>query len=148
MGIDVGAEKLEVVKSLGADYALSPDEAPEVVMNELGGVDASIAFTAKLAGFRLGLQLLKRGGLFVAVGLSYVTFFFSGGREDPFPGEQRLLVPSPKVATYDLCPEMSAGKVTTGSDADSGAGSGLGAETEGESGDAPHWPNCWPKRRS
>ena len=38
-------------------------------MNELGGVDASIAFTAKIAGFNLGLQLLKRGGLFVAVGL-------------------------------------------------------------------------------
>jgi propanol-preferring alcohol dehydrogenase len=69
VGIDVGAEKLDFVKSLGAEYALSPDEAPEVVMNELGGVDASIAFTAKLAGFRLGLQLLKRGGLFVAVGL-------------------------------------------------------------------------------
>ena len=69
VGIDVGADKLEFVKSLGADYALSPDEAPEVVMNELGGVDASIAFTAKIVGFKLGLQLLKRGGLFVAVGL-------------------------------------------------------------------------------
>ena len=44
---------------------------------------------------------------------AHVTFFFSGGREDPFPGEQRLLIPSPKVATYDLCPEMSAGKVTS-----------------------------------
>lgn len=69
VGIDVGADKLEFVKSLGADYALSPEEAPGVVLNELGGVDASIAFTAKLAGFNLGLQLLKRGGLFVAVGL-------------------------------------------------------------------------------
>lgn len=38
----------------------------------------------------------------------HVTFFFSGGREEPFPGERRLLVPSPKVATYDLQPEMSA----------------------------------------
>ena len=38
----------------------------------------------------------------------HVTFFFSGGREEQFPGERRLLVPSPKVATYDLQPEMSA----------------------------------------
>ena len=38
----------------------------------------------------------------------HVTFFFNGGREDPFPGETRVLVPSPKVATYDLQPEMSA----------------------------------------
>ena len=38
----------------------------------------------------------------------HVTFFFSGGRELPFEGEQRILCPSPKVATYDLKPEMSA----------------------------------------
>lgn len=38
----------------------------------------------------------------------HVTFFLSGGREAPFPGEERILIPSPKVATYDLQPEMSA----------------------------------------
>ncbi|MFN8591851.1 MAG: 2,3-bisphosphoglycerate-independent phosphoglycerate mutase [Thermomicrobiales bacterium] len=38
----------------------------------------------------------------------HVTFFLNGGREEPFPGEDRTLVPSPKVATYDLQPEMSA----------------------------------------
>ena len=38
----------------------------------------------------------------------HVTFFFNGGREKPFPGEERILCPSPKVATYDLQPEMSA----------------------------------------
>lgn len=38
----------------------------------------------------------------------HVSFFFSGGRETPFAGEQRMMVPSPKVATYDLQPEMSA----------------------------------------
>ncbi len=38
----------------------------------------------------------------------HVTFFFNGGREEPGPGEARILVPSPKVATYDLQPEMSA----------------------------------------
>jgi 2,3-bisphosphoglycerate-independent phosphoglycerate mutase len=42
---------------------------------------------------------------------AHVTFFFSGGREKEFPGEERILVPSPKVATYDLQPEMSAYKV-------------------------------------
>lgn len=41
----------------------------------------------------------------------HVTFFFSGGREEPFEGESRLLCPSPKVATYDLQPEMSAGEI-------------------------------------
>ncbi len=43
---------------------------------------------------------------------AHVTFFFNGGRETPFPGEERLLVPSPKVATYDLKPEMSAPELT------------------------------------
>lgn len=42
----------------------------------------------------------------------HVTFFFSGGREMPFEGEKRILVPSPKVATYDLQPEMSALQLT------------------------------------
>src|SRR6266571_1000740 len=39
---------------------------------------------------------------------AHVTYFFNGGVEQPFPGEERVLVPSPKVATYDLAPEMSA----------------------------------------
>ena len=43
---------------------------------------------------------------------AHVTFFFSGGREEPFADEERILVPSPKVATYDLQPEMSARQVT------------------------------------
>jgi len=42
---------------------------------------------------------------------AHVTFFFNGGREAPFEGEDRILVPSPKVATYDLKPEMSAFEV-------------------------------------
>ena len=43
---------------------------------------------------------------------AHVTFFFNGGVEEPFPGEDRELVPSPKVATYDMQPEMSAPEVT------------------------------------
>lgn len=42
---------------------------------------------------------------------AHVTFFLNGGREEPFPGEDRVLVPSPKVATYDLCPGMSAEQI-------------------------------------
>jgi len=42
----------------------------------------------------------------------HVTFFFSGGREVPFEGEKRIMIPSPKVATYDLQPEMSAYELT------------------------------------
>jgi len=42
---------------------------------------------------------------------AHVTFFFNGGRGEPFPGEERRLIPSPKVATYDLQPEMSAPQV-------------------------------------
>jgi 2,3-bisphosphoglycerate-independent phosphoglycerate mutase len=42
----------------------------------------------------------------------HVSFFFSGGREQPFEGESRIMIPSPKVATYDLQPEMSAAAVT------------------------------------
>ncbi len=43
---------------------------------------------------------------------AHVTFFFNAGREEVYPGEERILVPSPKVATYDLKPEMSAHEVT------------------------------------
>jgi 2,3-bisphosphoglycerate-independent phosphoglycerate mutase len=45
---------------------------------------------------------------------AHVTFFLNGGREEPFPGEERELVPSPRVATYDLQPEMSAPAVRDG----------------------------------
>jgi len=49
---------------------------------------------------------------------AHVTYFFNGGEETPFPGEERILLPSPKVATYDLKPEMSAAEVgAAGADA-------------------------------
>ncbi|MFH1226413.1 MAG: 2,3-bisphosphoglycerate-independent phosphoglycerate mutase [Planctomycetota bacterium] len=43
---------------------------------------------------------------------AHVTYFFNGGQEKPYPGEDRILIPSPKVATYDMKPEMSAPEVT------------------------------------
>src|SRR4051812_6317569 len=53
---------------------------------------------------------------------AHVTFFLNGGREDPFEGEDRILVPSPKVATYDHQPEMSAYPVTDKLEAAIGSG--------------------------
>lgn len=57
-------------------------------------------------------QLLKQIRIAETEKYPHVTFFFSGGREQPFEGESRIMIPSPKVATYDLQPEMSAYEVT------------------------------------
>ncbi|HET6492271.1 MAG TPA: 2,3-bisphosphoglycerate-independent phosphoglycerate mutase [Burkholderiales bacterium] len=58
---------------------------------------------------RLGLKQLR---IAETEKYAHVTYFFNGGVEKPYPGEERILVPSPKVATYDLKPEMSAFEVT------------------------------------
>jgi 2,3-bisphosphoglycerate-independent phosphoglycerate mutase len=58
---------------------------------------------------RLGLTQLR---IAETEKYAHVTYFFSGGVEKTYPGEERILVPSPKVATYDLKPEMSAFEVT------------------------------------
>jgi 2,3-bisphosphoglycerate-independent phosphoglycerate mutase len=68
-----------------------PDETFGQIVSEAGLKQLRIAETEKYA---------------------HVTFFFNGGREKEFPGETRILVPSPKVKTYDLKPEMSANEVT------------------------------------
>ena len=60
----------------------------------------------------LGANGLKQLRIAETEKYAHVTFFFSGGREDPYDGETRVLVPSPKVATYDLQPEMSCPEVT------------------------------------
>ena len=69
VGVDLGADRLKFVESLGADLAVEASDAVETVTRELGGVDASLVFSARMAGFNLGLDLLRPGGLFVAVGL-------------------------------------------------------------------------------
>jgi 2,3-bisphosphoglycerate-independent phosphoglycerate mutase len=78
-------------------------------------VDA-VAFPPQSLSNSLGEYLGARGlhQLRIAETEKYahVTFFLNGGREAPFPGEDRILVPSPKVATYDLQPEMSLPEVT------------------------------------
>jgi propanol-preferring alcohol dehydrogenase len=69
VGVDVGEERLEFVRSLGAEFAVSPDEAEALVQREFGGVDASLVFAARVSGYDLGLKLLRKAGLFVGVGL-------------------------------------------------------------------------------
>ncbi len=75
-----------------------------------------VLFSKDDLSMTLGEVVAKAGGAQVRLAETekypHVTFFFSGGREDPFPGERRTVVPSPKVATYDLQPEMSAEGVT------------------------------------
>lgn len=69
IGVDVGEERLAFVRSLGAHVAVDARDALDVVQREFGGVDASLVFSARMAGFDLGWQLLRKTGLFVAVGL-------------------------------------------------------------------------------
>jgi propanol-preferring alcohol dehydrogenase len=69
VGVDVGQERLDFVKSLGAEFALDASDALDTVRSELGGVDASLIFSARMSGFRLGFELLGPHGLFVGVGL-------------------------------------------------------------------------------
>jgi len=69
IGVDVGTDRLQFVKSLGAAAALEASDALDTILRDYGGVDASIVFSAKMAGFDLGFQALRKGGLFVAVAL-------------------------------------------------------------------------------
>jgi alcohol dehydrogenase, propanol-preferring len=116
IGIDLGAERLEFVRSLGAHHALDADVALDVVRAELGGVDASLVFSARMDGFRLGLRLLRKAGLFVAVGLPPT----SEGTLDLNPFELFLMDPtiiSSAVGTVQDMRELvalaTAGRVTS-----------------------------------
>ena len=76
----------------------------------------AIAYSAQSLHNSLGEYLselgLKQLRIAETEKYAHVTFFFSGGRETPYAGEDRILVPSPKVATYDLQPEMSCPELT------------------------------------
>ena len=78
--------------------------------------NVSVAFPRISVKNGLGEYLSKMGMTQLRIAetekYAHVTFFFNGGVEEQFPGEDRVLVPSPKVATYDLQPEMSACEVT------------------------------------
>ncbi|MBR6649376.1 MAG: 2,3-bisphosphoglycerate-independent phosphoglycerate mutase [Bacteroidaceae bacterium] len=107
---------------------LTQQDMPEAGMHTIPGLqyycmtpyDASfkgvyILFDKENVENTLGEYVSKQGmkQLHIAETEKYahVTFFFNGGRETPYDGEERILVPSPKVATYDLQPEMSAYEV-------------------------------------
>jgi 2,3-bisphosphoglycerate-independent phosphoglycerate mutase len=85
--------------SYGEDFAHIPAAfPPQSVRNGFGEYLA-----------QLGLRQLR---IAETEKYAHVTYFFNGGIEQPYPGEDRILVPSPRVATYDLTPEMSAYEVT------------------------------------
>jgi 2,3-bisphosphoglycerate-independent phosphoglycerate mutase len=94
-----------------------PRLAAFVCMTEyLAGLPVELAFPSERLPDLLG-EVLSRNGLrqlriAETEKYAHVTFFLNGGREQPFANEDRILVPSPPVATYDLQPEMSAPEVT------------------------------------
>ncbi len=71
VGVDLGEERLAFVKELGADQVMEPEEA--AALGRSGGVDAVLIFSAAKAGFDLGIDMLRRGGLFVAIGIPPTT---------------------------------------------------------------------------
>ncbi len=104
---DFSGFRREVVPKLGGfvtlteyhqDFRFPVAFPPQSVANSLGEV--------------LATHGLKQLRLAETEKYAHVTFFFNGGVDTPFPGETRILVPSPKVKTYDLKPEMSAPEVT------------------------------------
>ena len=79
-------------------------------------ISAACAFGPQVIRESLGEYLAEQGKTQLRIAetekYAHVTFFFSAGREEAFPGEDRILIPSPQVDTYDLKPEMSACEVT------------------------------------
>lgn len=97
----------------GFTKARAPKLADFVMLTEYAAdITASCAFPPAELTNVLGEWLEKKGKTQLRISetekYAHVTFFFSGGREDEFNGEQRILVPSPQVATYDLQPEMNS----------------------------------------
>lgn len=94
-----------------------PDLADFVMLTEYAAdIHTSCAYPPEKLVNGLGEYIAKQGKTQLRIAetekYAHVTFFFNGGLETPFEGEDRILVPSPKVATYDLKPEMSAPEVT------------------------------------
>jgi 2,3-bisphosphoglycerate-independent phosphoglycerate mutase len=78
--------------------------------------DVPVAFPPKKLNNVFGEYISKQGLKQLRIAetekYAHVTFFFNGGREEPFEGEDRILIPSPDVPTYDMSPQMSAAKIT------------------------------------
>lgn len=98
------------------DRRITPQIAQYVTMTEYAkNLNVTVAFPPMTLPNTLGEVLESRGLKQLRIAetekYAHVTFFFNGGREQPFEGESRILVPSPKVSTYDLQPAMSAPEV-------------------------------------
>ena len=94
-----------------------PELSAFVCMTEyMAGLPAAIAFPPEtlphLFGEVLSAHGLRQLRIAETEKYAHVTFFFNGGHEEPFPDEERVLIPSPRVATYDLQPAMSAPELT------------------------------------
>ena len=101
----------------GFDRRKHPELADFVMLTEYAAdIKTSCAYPPEQLTNGLGEYMAKQGKTQLRIAetekYAHVTFFFNGGMETPFEGEDRILVPSPKVATYDLQPEMSAPEVT------------------------------------
>ena len=98
------------------DRGMPPIEHVATLTEVVRGQSASIAFAPIDVEWPLARVVSERGSRQYHTAESekraHVTYFFNGGREEPFAGEDRHIVPSPGVATYDLQPEMSAVPVT------------------------------------
>ena len=100
------------------EYAMSTLDLHFVTMTRYNETfeDIHVVFSKDVLNNTLGEVISKQGLSQIRIAETekypHVTFFFSGGREKPFANEDRILIPSPKVATYDLKPEMSAIEVT------------------------------------
>jgi 2,3-bisphosphoglycerate-independent phosphoglycerate mutase len=96
--------------------ARTPQTSFVMLTQYAASIKAPSAFAPGSLDNVLGDYLAKNGKTQLRIAetekYAHVTFFFSGGREEPFPGEERILIPSPNVATYDLQPEMNAPLVT------------------------------------
>jgi 2,3-bisphosphoglycerate-independent phosphoglycerate mutase len=94
-----------------------PSLSDFVCMTEyMAGLPVSVAFPPESLPRLLGQELADHGLRQLRIAetekYAHVTFFFNGGQETPFPLEERMLIPSPRVATYDLQPEMSLPELT------------------------------------
>ncbi|MBD1390203.1 2,3-bisphosphoglycerate-independent phosphoglycerate mutase [Neiella sp. HB171785] len=101
----------------GFERAKVPALCDFVMLTEYAAdIDTTVAFPPEKLNNVLGQWLADHGRTQLRISetekYAHVTFFFNGGKEDPFEGEDRILIPSPKVATYDLQPEMSSEDLT------------------------------------
>ncbi len=102
VGIDVGVERIEFVKKLGADYAVEASEAEAFVKEKLGGVYASLVFAPRISGYNLGIRILRTMGTLVVIGApSHTEGSFNAVPIDILASGMRIL-PSVVGVTHEF----------------------------------------------